>query len=178
MWLVPAFAEAQERLAFTIADPDGEMLKGVEVYVEPEGEFKKTDRDGKVVFTAASGQKKVSFFYAGYQSMVRSIELSSDLSVDITLLPFQKNLTEVVVENDETRNFGLRSMKSIEGMAIYAGKKNEVLIPDEINANKAANNARQVYARIPGVNVWESDGAGIQLGIGVRGLSPNRTANI
>ena len=27
------------------------------------------------------------------------------------------------------------------------------------------------------LNVWESDGAGIQLGIGARGLSPNRTSN-
>ena len=28
-----------------------------------------------------------------------------------------------------------------------------------------------------GLNIWESDGAGVQLGIGGRGLSPNRNSN-
>ncbi|HSZ72392.1 MAG TPA: TonB-dependent receptor, partial [Cytophagaceae bacterium] len=43
--------------------------------------------------------------------------------------------------------------------------------------NTATNNSRQIYSKIAGLNIWENDGAGIQLGIGGRGLSPNRTAN-
>lgn len=176
--LAPFFAKAQGTLEIIVSNPEGKVLKGVEVYLEPESEFKKTSRDGVASFSTAPGQKTISLFYAGYRSAVESINFSSDTSIAFTLLPLRQNLSEVVVENDESRNFGLRTMRSIEGTAIYAGKKNEVLLPDEINANKAVNSARQVYARIPGVNVWESDGAGIQLGIGVRGLSPNRTANI
>jgi Fe(3+) dicitrate transport protein len=34
---------------------------------------------------------------------------------------------------------------------------------------------RQVLAKIPGIQVWESDPSGIQIGIAARGLSPNRS---
>ena len=44
-------------------------------------------------------------------------------------------------------------------------------------ANKASNNARQAFAKIPSLNIWESDNAGLQLDIGGRGLSPRRSAN-
>jgi Fe(3+) dicitrate transport protein len=50
------------------------------------------------------------------------------------------------------------------------------LVLADINANLAANNSRQIFAKVAGLNVWESDGGGVQLGIGARGLSPNRTA--
>jgi Fe(3+) dicitrate transport protein len=31
------------------------------------------------------------------------------------------------------------------------------------------------FSRIPGVNIWENEGSGIQINVGVRGLSPNRS---
>jgi Fe(3+) dicitrate transport protein len=51
-------------------------------------------------------------------------------------------------------------------------KKTEVINMKNINANLASNNTRQIYARIPGLNIWEYDRGGLQLGIGGRGLSP------
>lgn len=68
-------------------------------------------------------------------------------------------------------------MRSVEGMAIYGAKKTELIRIDHIDANLSINNARQVFARVAGLNIWESDGGGLQLGIGGRGLSPNRTSN-
>ncbi len=68
-------------------------------------------------------------------------------------------------------------MEDVEDMGIYAGKKSEVIIIDSLTVNTSTNNARQVYARVPGLNVWENDGAGIQLSIGGRGLDPNRTSS-
>ena len=46
-----------------------------------------------------------------------------------------------------------------------------------MDGNKAVNLSRQIYAKIPGLNIWESDGAGIQLGLGGRGLNPSRNSN-
>jgi Fe(3+) dicitrate transport protein len=43
-----------------------------------------------------------------------------------------------------------------------------------INGNFATNNARN-FLKIPGVNIWENEGSGIQINVGVRGLSPNRS---
>ncbi len=58
---------------------------------------------------------------------------------------------------------------------LFSGKKNEVLKLSSLNANLTNNNAREVFARIPGVTVWENEGSGLQINVGVRGLSPNRS---
>ena len=70
---------------------------------------------------------------------------------------------------------GNEHLLEVEGFSIYATKKNEVIQLDNINANLAMNNARQVFSRTPGISVWENDGSGIQLGVASRGLSPNRS---
>ena len=59
--------------------------------------------------------------------------------------------------------------------AIYSGKKSEVLKLSSFSANLTTNNAREVFSRVPGVNIWENDGSGVQINVGVRGLSPNRS---
>lgn len=66
-------------------------------------------------------------------------------------------------------------MPDVKDNVIYTGKKNEVLKLNDINANVANSNAREVFARVPGVTVWEYDGSGIQLNIATRGLNPNRS---
>ena len=86
-------------------------------------------------------------------------------------------LPSVTIQASNEANFGIGRLRAVEGMAIYEGKKSEVVLVRELSANLAANNPRQLYARVAGLNIWESDGAGLQLGIGGRGLSPNRTAN-
>jgi Fe(3+) dicitrate transport protein len=45
-----------------------------------------------------------------------------------------------------------------------------------LTANKATNNARQIFAQVVGLTNESSDG-GLQLSIGGRGLDPNRTSN-
>lgn len=63
----------------------------------------------------------------------------------------------------------------VKNNVIYSGKKNEVLKLSNINANLTTNNAREVFSRVPGVSIWENDGSGIQVNVGFRGLSPNRS---
>lgn len=86
-------------------------------------------------------------------------------------------LKQVTINAGREQALGLGRLRAVEGTAIYEGKKSEVISIRDISANLATNNARQVFARIAGLNIWESDGAGLQLGIGGRGLSPNRTSN-
>ena len=66
-------------------------------------------------------------------------------------------------------------MPEIKENVLFSGKKNEVLRLSNINANLASNNPREIFARIPGVTIWENEGSGIQINVGVRGLSPNRS---
>ena len=58
---------------------------------------------------------------------------------------------------------------------IFSGKKNEVMRLSNINGNLSNNNAREIFSRIPGATVWENEGSGLQINVGVRGLSPNRS---
>ncbi len=98
----------------------------------------------------------------------------------ITVTHAQKDTTRkamdtVIISNSNDQGAG--KLKQVEGTAIYAGKKTEVINLANINANTATNNARQIYGRIVGLNIWEYDGGGLQLGIGGRGLNPSRVSN-
>ena len=66
-------------------------------------------------------------------------------------------------------------MPETKDNVLFSGKKNEVLQLSTINGNLTNNNAREIFARIPGVSVWENEGSGLQINVGVRGLSPNRS---
>ncbi len=66
-------------------------------------------------------------------------------------------------------------LREVEDFAIFSGKKSEVIRLSSIDANLATNNPRQLFSRVPGVTIWENDGSGTQVSIGVRGLNPNRS---
>lgn len=66
-------------------------------------------------------------------------------------------------------------MADTSGAVIMAGKRTTVIHPGAQQADLSVNAARQVFAKVPGINVWENDGSGAQLGIAARGLSPNRS---
>lgn len=66
-------------------------------------------------------------------------------------------------------------LPEVVGTKINAGKKNSLVIIDQLNTVVANNSMRQILAKVPGIHVWESDGSGIQIGIANRGLSPNRS---
>jgi Fe(3+) dicitrate transport protein len=84
------------------------------------------------------------------------------------------SLEEVVIKEN---NFisEIDRMPDMKENVIYAGKKTEVIQLDKINADLSTNNTRQVFAKVPGMSIWENDGSGIQAGVAARGLSPNRS---
>ncbi|MFN3382515.1 MAG: TonB-dependent receptor plug domain-containing protein, partial [Runella zeae] len=62
-----------------------------------------------------------------------------------------------------------------QGTYLYAGKKNEVIQLGGINANIAERTPRQMFAKIPGVFVYDMDGSGNQINFSTRGLDPHRS---
>ena len=85
------------------------------------------------------------------------------------------NLIKEVVIKEHTSLGGIERMPDLKENVIYAGKKTEVIQLDKINADLSTNNTRQVFAKVPGMSIWENDGSGIQAGVASRGLSPNRS---
>lgn len=107
------------------------------------------------------------FFFAtnAYSQSVDSLVNSTD--------SMQSTIDEVTIQAEKMKEIRL---KSVEGTVIFEGKKTEVVDLSKIQANTATNNGRQIFNRIAGLNVWENDAAGMQSGIGARGLNPNRSA--
>jgi Fe(3+) dicitrate transport protein len=68
-----------------------------------------------------------------------------------------------------------QQIPEIVGTNIYAGKKNALIVLDNVQGNITNNTMRQVLAKVPGIHIWESDPSGLQIGIAARGLSPNRS---
>jgi Fe(3+) dicitrate transport protein len=83
-----------------------------------------------------------------------------------------KPLNEILIEGNQK---DLERLPILEGTRINAGKKNEIIHMNYINADLSTNNTRQIFAKVPGVSIWENDGSGIQVGVATRGLSPNRS---
>ena len=124
------------------------------------------------------GSYQITYFSYGYEKKIDTINLNSKLlNLTITLKTISYNLDEVVIKNKDYKNFQTRKLKAIEGVMITQGKKTEAIDVENTDANKATNLSRQIYGKIPGLNIWESDGAGIQIGLGGRGLNPSRNSN-
>ena len=85
-----------------------------------------------------------------------------------------KNLPDVTVVGRNSKS-DYQQMPEIVGTNIYAGKKNALIVLENVQGNVVNNTMRQVLAKVPGIHVWESDPSGIQIGIAARGLSPNRS---
>ncbi len=172
-----ALAQAQTFSISGIIRFEKNPAVGATVTLEPLNLKTSSQADGAFQFhQLQAGSYKVVVTYvgaSGYQQRVTLVD--QDLTLNIKLVQEDVQLNEVTVTDATGQAAG--NLRQIEGTAIYAGKKTEVIHLNNINANLATNNARQVYSRIPGLNIWEYDGGGIQLGIGGRGLNPSRVSN-
>lgn len=88
--------------------------------------------------------------------------------------PKHKYLPDITIVGRNSRS-DYQQMPEVVGTSIYAGKKNALIVLDNVQGNVVTNTMRQVLAKVPGIQVWESDPSGIQIGIAARGLSPNRS---
>ncbi|MES2060690.1 MAG: TonB-dependent receptor [Bacteroidota bacterium] len=79
-------------------------------------------------------------------------------------------LDSVLIKESRSKN-----LPDVSGNYIFSGKKTNIIYADPGKANLAGNNARTLFAQVPGINVWEMDGAGLQLNIGTRGTDMHRS---
>ena len=111
----------------------------------------------------------LQLFTAQAQQQQMNLESTPD-----TIAPQHKYLSEVTIIGNKG-NSDIHQLPEVVGTSIYAGKKNALIVLDNVQGNVVTNTMRQVMAKVPGIHIWESDGSGIQIGIAARGLSPNRS---
>ena len=169
---------SQHTIKGKIVNQNNVAVAGAEVYNENIGEQTLTDTNGLFEFTdLKEGDYNITVFSFEYKILEARIAAPSDNLKVLTLQPLGEELSEVIIQQRRERVFGLKQLKPVEGTAIYAGKKSEVVLLDNTIGNLASNNARQIYAQVAGLNIYENSIGGLQLNIGGRGLDPNRSAN-
>ena len=62
----------------------------------------------------------------------------------------------------------------VQGTYIFSGKKSESIDLTQIPADIANKTGRHIFAKVPGVFVYDMDGAGNQVNVAARGLDPHR----
>jgi Fe(3+) dicitrate transport protein len=124
------------------------------------------------------GNFEVVISFLGAKTIKKQLKISnSDVNLNVNLEPADINELDEVNIKDRSETQASGNLKQVEGTAIYAGKKTEVINIANLNVNLATNNTRQIYSRVAGINIIEYDGGGLQLGIGGRGLNPSRVSN-
>ncbi|PTX42231.1 Fe(3+) dicitrate transport protein [Christiangramia gaetbulicola] len=156
----------------------GEPVPNAEVWNKTTGKLTVANENGEYqVSSLKEGTYVFAVFSYEYEIIEREINITQNTEVDFQLSPLAESLSEVMITNRREQIFALRKLRKVEGTAIYAGKKSEVILMDKVAGNLAANNARQIYSQVVGLNIYDNGDAGLQLNIGGRGLDPNRTQN-
>lgn len=159
---------------------DSVPLSNLEVRLQNTDYITKTNDKGFYRLDNIPGGAYKIVFQAPNDEETRKVQVVPDFTTDLKRLyiPLQNQLvaTLELVEVYPAPDFSeVKRMPEVKDNVLYAGKKNEVIQLDRINANTAVNNTRQVFAKVPGANFYENDGSGIQVGFATRGLSPNRS---
>ena len=171
-------ALGQNTISGTLISQETQQPMGqVKVYDKEAGYLTTTNSTGDFQFEIDKTQLTLVFMTLDNSFHEEEITVQKESPLTIKFSPKVEYLSEVVLRANRIKAFQLKRMADSEGTAIYAGKKNEVILVEQTMANLAANNARQVYSQIPGLNIYQNDDAGLQLHIGGRGLDPNRTSN-
>ncbi len=160
-----------------ISEENKKPIENVQVWDTFSGKTALSDTNGNFKFeNLKAGERTLVFLIDNYSYDEKIINLQEDTQKTFVLNQ-SINLSEVVVQAKKRELFQLRRLKDVEDLQINAGKKTEVVLVGQMIGNKSNSNARQVFAQVAGLNIYESTNCGLQLSIGGRGLDPNRTSN-
>ena len=95
------------------------------------------------------------------------------LTLRVTVLGLNR-LTEIVV-TERVLAGSVRTAPDVDRAMILAGAKSEVVEIANLDANLAEKVPRQIFAKVPGLFVYDMDGSGNQVNISTRGLDPHRS---
>jgi Fe(3+) dicitrate transport protein len=153
-----------------------EPLTGASVLLVGTVRGVQTNATGKYVLKGLkSGKYTIKVSFVGYKSSEYELNLRDGEHLQQNFVLDEATELSAVSVFAQSGIKGNSFLPQVNEYTITAGKKNEVILLDNLQANLAMNNSRQIFSRTPGISIWESDGSGIQLGVASRGLSPNRS---
>jgi Fe(3+) dicitrate transport protein len=172
-----SIAMGQENYRGIIADQQNDVLPGVKIYNLNSKKYSRTSVNGEFTIQANKNDT-LAFTFSFYDTLI--IVVGIDIKVNeknrLKMHYATQEIGEVMIVKKRMADFNVGFMPPIKGVRLNTGT-NSIIELENLSGAKSTGNAREMYAKVPGLNIWENDGAGIQVGIGGRGLSPKRTAN-
>jgi len=179
MSAIARIASAQTgTLTGVVKDSTGKPVEAVTIVVQEKNLSGITDSKGNYHINGIPvGTYNVVATQVGYNTLTKQVTITQNQTVqlDFIMSVNTHELNEIVI-NGVHAITGMGHLSEVHDGVIYAGKKNEVLILDSLDANTATDNPRQVLGRVPGSNYSETEGGGFPSnGIGFRGLVPTQS---
>lgn len=161
-----------QQLTGIVVNEKNEGIYGVKISCGNSKTF--SDFEGKFSFRKLEADS-IFFYHNGYlKNSIHTKEFSENLKV--VLKPKVTELDETKIVQSRLNKFDIGYLPPVRGVQISTGTSSIIQTEGQGGA-KSTGNPRELFAKVPGLNIWESDGAGIQMGVGGRGLSPNRAEN-
>ena len=154
-------------------------LKNVNILTTDNVFLTKTDSLG--FFEIKSDLDTINIYLSknGYNTLIKEIDFSEKSTIELEfVLSLSKSidLNEVSIFEEKINDFSSDFLEDVDNKSIFKAKKSELILTD-IKSAKSVNSSRQMYNQTPGLNIYETDDAGLQLNIGGRGLDPRRSSN-
>lgn len=158
-------------------DRQGSPVRGAAVRVLTTPHSARTDSSGRFQIDAiAAGEWQLRIAAVGFAPWEQRVTVVDGRATDLaaTLEPAAVALADIEVRGVAVPGSVQPAPDITEGL-ILAGAKTEILQLAGTSVNLAEKNARQVFAKIPGVFVYDMDGSGNQINVATRGLDPHRS---
>ena len=167
-------------VAGTVAASTAGMLAEVVVELRDLGRSASVASDGTFHFeNVAVGPHRLRIHGPLVSTLERTITAAADAPVlRFILEPGTNRLRDVVVVAAAPVG-PIGQLPDVRGTTIYSGQKTEVLMLDSLTGNRVQNVTRELLARVPGVNISETENVGFPSnGIGFRGLNPVQSVEV
>ena len=164
-------------LSGKITDESQTEIPGVRIKNLNSNKNASSDGSGKFGINVEVGDR-LQFSLTNYDTLnlLISKELITNKLLEVSMRSQVMEINEVNITRKRMEGFDVGYLPALKGVQINTGT-NAVIELSGLSGAKSTANPREIFAKVPGLNIWESDGAGIQVGIGGRGLSPDRAAN-
>lgn len=111
--------------------------------------------------------KKLVLLVSFFTVLISTAQQKKDTALSI------KSLDSIIAYSFLNQNI-IKQLQAEQGTYLFSGKKTEVINLTSTPADMANKTGRQAFAKIPGVFVYDMDGAGNQVNIAARGLDSHR----
>jgi Fe(3+) dicitrate transport protein len=160
-----------------VVSETGVPLAGARVSVPTDRREVATDAAGRFrIERLAIGQATITASAPGFGTARRTVEVRLDRTTEVRLVltPIRTRLGAVLVREQAPAGT-MRPASDTLGPLLVPGARTEVIALEGSDANLAEKVGRQIFARVPGLQVYDMDGAGNQTNVSTRGLDPHRS---